>query len=430
MSRFINKLRNPLLALAVLLILGTTATESLEAQAHGRLALTVVDDQGNALEGASIVVTCDELKNFREEQTTSKKGKATIGFKDATKFYNLKVSISGYSTLEAGIKPEVRTTTKRTVTLVKRGAPQAAGPNVDAAARSFSPTERAFNQGVEALRVGDSAGAKEGFLVALEKNPDFVEAHAALSGLYLDEGDFAAALAAADRVVELRPEDPRGYFASYDAHKALGNADEAAAALEALKRLDTGEGTAAMIYNEGVGALKRGNDAGAAELFREALEMNPDLVPAMSALGGIYMNEGKFAEALSLADRIEAVEPDNPMASRLHFDAYSALGEKEKAQEAFERLADLDPVTVGKRFYDMGLALFKKGDMAQAIEAFERALGADESLIRAHYHLGLCYVNRGNNAKALANLQAFLAKAPENDPERSSAAEMLQFLGG
>ena len=97
MSRFVNKARNYLMAGTALLILGTIGTigtTPLAAQAHGRIALTVVDDQGNPLAGASIVVTSDELKNFRTEATTSKNGKATIGFKDATKFYNLKVSIS------------------------------------------------------------------------------------------------------------------------------------------------------------------------------------------------------------------------------------------------------------------------------------------------------------------------------------------------
>jgi cytochrome c-type biogenesis protein CcmH/NrfG len=47
---------------------------------------------------------------------------------------------------------------------------------------------------------------------------------------------------------------------------------------------------------------------------------------------------------------------------------------------------------------------------------------------RAHYMLGLCYVNAGDMPRAKEHLEAFLKLAPPNDPDAETARQMLEEL--
>ncbi len=42
--------------------------------------------------------------------------------------------------------------------------------------------------------------------------------------------------------------------------------------------------------------------------------------------------------------------------------------------------------------------------------------------------LGLCYVSNGQNAKAKQSMETFIAKAAADDPDLSTAKEMLAYL--
>ena len=110
------------------------------------------------------------------------------------------------------------------------------------------------------------------------------------------------------------------------------------------------------------------------------------------------------------------------------YQAYSGLGDAEKAGAAFDSLAAGDPKRVAKLFYDKGVQSFNAGAGAAAIESFERALAADPELAKAHFHLGIAQVNAGRTVAAKEHLRKFLEMAPD-DPEAGTAREMLDYLG-
>lgn len=412
------------------LLLATLTVESLPAQNFGRLLLIVNDAQGNPVQGVTVSASCDELPKFNIEKVTDRKGKVTLAFGDATKTYNVKVEYEGYPAIEMPFKPEIR---KSKTLEVKLTAPSDADAEQNQTAQPgtvrFTPAERIFNEGVEAARGGDYETARTRFLAALDKDPKMALAHSALGGLYAEVGENESAIASAKRLLELEPGSSRGYRILYDAYTALGKTDLAKKALASMASSDDSGDAASLVYNEGVAALEVGDAETAKQRFREALEVNPNLTAALSALAVTLMKEKNFEEAALAAERLLVVEPDNLKAKGLTYDAYKAMGNAEKEKMAFQRLAVGNPAVIGKTMFDRGVQLFEAGSIDEALGSFENALEADPALAKAHYFLGLCFANQGNEAGAREHLQKFVELAPD-DPDAAGAAEMVKALGG
>ena len=146
------------------------------------------------------------------------------------------------------------------------------------------------------------------------------------------------------------------------------------------------------------------------------------------ASAAIYMDEENYSEAIVSADRLLALDPNNSKALQVRYDAFKASGDVVGEKLAFDQLVAVDPTRVGAQFYDQGTQLFNAGDLAGAADRFSKALAADPSQAKAHYHLGLCHVNQGKNAEALQHLRMFVEMAPD-DADVPVANQMLKYLG-
>ena len=410
------------------LALWLVTAASLTAQTtFGRLTIKIVDEKGEPVPGVTIKSSCDALVDYSDEKTTDKKGKANFGFTDATYTYNFRFEKEGFNPADTRIKPQVKGTAHQTIALERLSASPPPAEQGTTTRIVYTPAEKVFNEGVGLLEHGDQAGAKAKFLEALEKDANLALAHSALAGVYLKEGDHQAALASAGRLIELDPRNTRGHRIRYETYKAMGKDKEADEALKELSELDSSGDAAALVFNEAVDALDVGDTATAKARFREALSVDPALVPAMSALAGILIREGSNAEAAEMAEKLLAAEPGNLKALRIRHDAYRALGDAEKAKAAAAELAAVDPKAAATGTFDRGIALFEGGDTAGAVAEFEKVLEVDPSHTRAHYRLGLSYISLGDNYKAKQPLPKFIEMAPD-DPEVAAARDMLGYL--
>ncbi len=270
---------------------------ALHAAGEGRVICTVVDETNTPVEGAKATLTRAGT-GYKLEKVSDKKGQVMLLILDGTQEYQLRLEKPGYKPYEGPLKPKPEDTLRLTFTLAKAvEAPAAA-----AAPKEMSGNDKAilaYNEGVNLLKANNLAGAAPKFEEAAALNPQLAEAQAALADLYLEMGRHPQALAAADRYLVLKPNDPRGLRARYDALKAAGDGDKARATLEALAAADPkGEGTAIRYFNEGAELTRAGKFDEAAAWFEKVVEIapaEPKFAKAHYVLGLTYAKDEKDA---------------------------------------------------------------------------------------------------------------------------------------
>jgi len=137
------------------------------------------------------------------------------------------------------------------------------------------------------------------------------------------------------------------------------------------------EPKAGMLHNWLGLVYKRRGDLRAAEIeFREALEVAPDLVGSMANLGGLYLQEGRGAEAVAVLQGALEKEPRNVeartnlvVALGLEHDLAGARSRVEEAEKQGQRVPIL--------YNALAYALHVNGRDEEALEAVGKALAID-----------------------------------------------------
>jgi tetratricopeptide (TPR) repeat protein len=296
------------LALTVLLV------GALFAAGEGRVVGTVVDEAGAPVQGAKIVLIRPGTA-YKLEKTSDKKGQFMLLILDATQEYQIRVEKEGFNPFEGPVKPKVQDTLRLTFTLVKPAAPEPA--NAPQELTGEDKAILAYNEGVSVLRNGDKAGALPHFEQAAALNPALPDAQAVLAELYAELKRNGDAVAAADRLLALKPGDLRGLRVRYDALKAAGDNEKAKEALEALRLADPKDPeTAVRLFNEGAERARTGDIDEAAPFFARAVEIVPDdpkFAKAHYVLGLTYAKESsKKEQAREHLQKFLQMSPEDP----------------------------------------------------------------------------------------------------------------------
>jgi tetratricopeptide (TPR) repeat protein len=397
--------------------------------ATGRFRGTVVDENGDPIEGVSVTVTTAELPDFHERLETNKRGIFTLTVAQIDPVYTLQLTKPGYRSLKVDVQVRATEVAQETYTLpeVVAGEEEVPGALPVAEAEEVNVAIRAYNEGATAQRAGDLATARERLEAALAEDEDLAPAHVALATVSLDLGRHEQALAHADRGLELRPGDREALRVRYEALLGLGRRDEADAAKEALKKAEGLSTTAKSLYNEGSEAYQAQDLDTALAKFREAAEKDPSLYDAHHAIATILVHRGDHAGAAEAADRALQINPEDPRTLRVAYDAFRGIGDRERATEIAGRLATADPEFGAVGLLQQGGELFNSGDVAGAKPLLEQALELDPSLAKAYYLLGLCALNTGDYALAKQHLAKFLELDP-NAADAPAARDMLAAI--
>jgi len=200
-------------------------------------------------------------------------------------------------------------------------------------------------------------------------------------------------------------------------------------AAAARKRIEkTGGGDPAVAaYNAGVEKAKNGDLDGAAAKFKEALQHDSKLEPAYRGLATISYNQKKYQDAANYAAKAIALNPQDSDALNTRYESFKALGDKDKAAKAYEDLKAVNPQLAAGANFDKAANLYNAGKVGEARELLKQVVVDDPNNAKAHYLLGLCYVNDNNKDKAKQELEKFISLAP-NDPDVATAKEMIKYL--
>ncbi len=358
--------------LLTLVVLGLLAP-AISAQTFGRLDIKIVNADGTPVPGVEVVVTQDDLPKFLQEKRTNKRGTAIVSLVDATKIYLFTFNHPDYPEVRQYLKAQLGTTTKIEMVIDTQEALPVDGG--DEPKVSFTPAQTAYNEGVEAIRGGDRVLAEEKLLKALRLDSSLNPSHSLLAQVYKDSERWEMAIASAETFFDNDDgSNPGLYRVLYEAHSALGNTSEAKKAIDQLSGSGSKEDAAAMLYNEGVAAVRIGDDEEAVTRFGEALQILPELAPALKALAMVQNRKGDPANAAATADRYLALEPQDAAILQLRWRAYRTLGDEAKLAEAQAALGAVDASPLAQELFLRGTELFQTGDSQAAAEEFRAAL--------------------------------------------------------
>ncbi|MBZ0113364.1 MAG: tetratricopeptide repeat protein [Thermoanaerobaculia bacterium] len=393
------------------------------AASQGRIAGTVKDQDGKPLEGVTVTVRGLE-RDTLDTYTTNKKGKFTAIVVDASLSHAISLELEGYESLvdkplDIGIGNNPLGFVMAKGASTPTGAKYTGGPSPEAAA--------VFNAGADAARAGDLVTAQAKFEEVLTIDPDLVQAHSALAGIYLEGEEYQKAANAADKALLGSPDDSRLLNLAYEAYKGLGNEAHAAELLARIKELGAGGDAAIVIFNEGAGAAQAGDLATAIAKFEEALEINPELDAAYGGLAMTHLGNGDYQEAADYSEKWLERQPGIVRGLQARYDAYRLLGDEAKTQMAFDEFAAASPAMLTKALQDQANEAFNMNQIDTAKGLAEKILSVNPEHPRGHYILGLCLVNKGDSAGAKMHLEKFAALAP-TDPDAAGAAEMAKSL--
>lgn len=179
-------------------------------------------------------------------------------------------------------------------------------------------------------------------------------------------------------------------------------------------------------YTKALEASAAGDHKRAVKELKAALELHPRFPLALNELGAQQMRLGQLDEAAEAFDAAVKLAPDEPV---LRINYGILLVRRKKYAEAETQLARavaLDEKNTAARLH-RGHALIRLGRGAEA-EAELRAavkLGGPAAAL-AHRYLGALYVERGDDARAIAALEEYLRLAPD----AADAAQVRAVLAG
>jgi tetratricopeptide (TPR) repeat protein len=134
--------------------------------------------------------------------------------------------------------------------------------------------------------------------------------------------------------------------------------------------------TAYRYFVEACAAEDRGESTTAEHLFRQALDLEPNMAAALTNLGNLVYRQGELQEARSLYERALEHDPVQPEARYNLANLLEDMGETELAISELRRVCTASP-EFADAHYNLGIMLAQVGGTVQAKQCLERYLELD-----------------------------------------------------
>jgi tetratricopeptide (TPR) repeat protein len=291
---------------------------------------------------------------------------------------------------------------------------------LDRAAEAASDTSLAASAQLGLARVlelqGDTAATRKALERAAQLAPDDPEPFEWLARLEEQQPERAAAhlLAAAQRAAQrldanrarlelerARALDPRRTPETQLAVAELDTREGRPAEALAAYREAQAAGADGVDLQLGMGLAERavGDTAGAQKSFERALALDAAQPQALSALGGLYTESGRAAQALPLLERAHDLAPDDAGVRRSYAQTLQALGKPQAAAEILVPDAHSAPPVDLQLAASLHLAL---GDYDGARALLARAVQLDPADGTLRGKLATVLEHQGNESGAAA----------------------------
>lgn len=305
---------------------------------------------------------------------------------------------------------------------------------------------------------GDLSGAADLYRRALLDRPQNVEWMYELGQILIDDGQPGEALALAERILALDPNDVRGFTLRTRGLTWQGNGTAAIpvglaglqvnpnfaplyAALTSAYTVDQkwreaqeyGQLAVEMAPNDvrAHWAYSRSlSEVGARDeainQLERTVEVHPYFLPPYFELAILYLAANRDREAIDTYDRILGLQPRNARALLRQCQAYRKVGEFNRALGLCQDAVDSDPSFVPAQ-YQIGLLRYNQREFEAARTAFSACLSVEPGNLECHFRLGLTLYYLGECRPAWDQLQDSLLMAQSQSSEAAqNAIELIR----
>jgi tetratricopeptide (TPR) repeat protein len=264
----------------------------------------------------------------------------------------------------------------------------------------------------------------------LHPDPDDFQLHAK-ADVYFAQGKFKEALKIYKSVLEDETEPGYIFRNMVKAWDAMGALDQAENFLNGYRQ--SHETSSAVWYALGYLQYIKGKDSKAAELFKRAIELDPQNGLAWNNWAASLVNGKHFQEAL---EKVRTAIRSNPKELMFFFNLkkiFEQMGEEQRFEEEYENSLKegIKPWGYGKvlarSLRQKAFGDYDKGDLDGAIASFEKMLKIYQQIddvngeVPALFSLGILYEESGNVQKG----QEFFKRVLSINPNHIQAREKI-----
>lgn len=174
-------------------------------------------------------------------------------------------------------------------------------------------TAMLYNEGAEALRLGDTKTARERFEKVLELKPELEQVRSPLMVIYIKSKEFEKAATMAEQVLATKPNDVTAKRIRYDAYKGLGDAAKAKEAFDQLAVADP-KVLIKGLYEDAQTAFNNSDSVAALALLDQINSIDPNVAKAWYLRGLCLVNLGKNTEGKAALEKFLALAPNDSQA--------------------------------------------------------------------------------------------------------------------
>ncbi|MBR1806299.1 MAG: tetratricopeptide repeat protein [Selenomonadaceae bacterium] len=146
---------------------------------------------------------------------------------------------------------------------------------------------------------------------------------------------------------------------------------------------------------------------GAAKLFDEAIQLNPNNADAWRGRGTAYAGLKQYERAIQDYDKAIQLNPNLYQAYNNRGNAYNELGQHERAIQDYNKAIQLNP-NYATMYYNRGVAYGELKQYEREIQDYDKAIQLKPNYANAYHNRGYAYNNLGQYERAIQDFDKAL----------------------
>jgi tetratricopeptide (TPR) repeat protein len=263
----------------------------------------------------------------------------------------------------------------------------------------------------------------------LEKDPNHIEGHILMGGVYFAQQQKDKAFQELNRAIEIDPKRVESYLSMARFHVVNNERDQAEQLYQRAISVNSNSPIAYTEYGKFLAQMNRPDDA-EVEL-RKAVEVGPTNRDSRFVLASFYLVNKQFDKAEESYKALAALQPDRPESQAVLADFYSSIQRTDEAVKIYQEILSKAPDYLQGR-YRLTEILLTRGDTAGATAQIDEALKKDKRDRRALLLRARMFAQRKQNndlKNAVEDLNEVLKQEPNSKMGLYYMAQVNYTLG-